>query len=133
MSKRARQANAPGGRSVRRVVKLTELEDNALMLRAANLGVSVQRFMVESALAHEKGETVTARHDAIETLLRLERQLSAVGNNLNQIARVANATGEMESELDHSLGYLRRTLAAVIDAAETVGRPMVAVGGGDGR
>lgn len=120
MGERQRQANVDGGRRVRREVKLTELEDNALMLHASRFGVSVQRLMVESALAHEAGETVTERRDQIEQMLRFERQLAAIGNNLNQIARGVNATGGIEGDLSATLGYLRRSLAAVEQAAESL-------------
>lgn len=82
--------------------------------------MSVQRLMVESALASESGETATERRDSITALLLFEGQLAAIGNNLNQLARTANSTGEIGRELTHSLAVLQRSVGAVTEAAEAV-------------
>lgn len=123
MSTRRRQANAQGGRPVRREVRLTEFEDNALMLKAAEQEVSVQRLLVESALTFETGETVTDRRQALGVILRVERQLAAIGNNLNQIARAANAGEPIEVGITGSLEYLRSALGALEAAADAVAAP----------
>jgi hypothetical protein len=46
----------------------------------------------------------------------LADELRAIGNNLNQLARVANQTGEVrrETELDATLGELKVAIARVI-------------------
>lgn len=122
MSGRMRQANVDGGRRVRREVKLTELEDNALLLAAGEAGTTVQRLMVESALAFDRGESVTERRELITLLHRMHGQLAAIGNNLNQTAKAANATGEIASDISHAIAYLRSTIATVSDAAERLGQ-----------
>lgn len=120
MADRKRQANVKGGRSVRRDVTLSERENDALIKAAAAAGMSVPRLMIESALASDSGETATERRDAITSLLAFDGQLAAIGNNLNQLARTANATGEIGREVIHSLAFLHRSVGAVTEAAEAV-------------
>jgi hypothetical protein len=75
-------------------VKLTAEQKAGLQDRAAELGVSVQRLMVDSALT-PAGLTLPAQHALWSELEGLARLLSAVGNNVNQIARHLNAGGAM--------------------------------------
>ncbi len=122
MAQRRRQANVPGGRNVRRVLKLTEFEDNALYFKAQEQNVSVQRLLVESALTFESGDTATNRKAAVQSILRAERQLAAIGNNLNQIARGVNAGAPVSAELHHSLEFLRGVLMRLDDAASSIAK-----------
>lgn len=122
MAQRRRQANVPGGRTERRVLKLTEFEDNALYFKAKEQGVSVQRLLVESALTFEQGETATDRKAAVQAVLKAERQLSAIGNNLNQIARGVNSGEPVSAELQQSLEYLRGVLSRLDEAASTIAK-----------
>lgn len=122
MADRMRQANVEGGRRIRREVKLTDLEDNALLLAAGEAGLTVQRLMVESALAFDRGESVTERREMITLLHRMHGQLAAIGNNLNQTAKAANATGEIASDISQAIAYLRGTISTVSDAAERLGQ-----------
>lgn len=117
---RRRQANVDGGRAIRREVTITEAENHALVQAAEAAGMSVPRFLIESALTLSSGESVTERRESITALLGFQGQLAAIGNNLNQLARTANATGEIGRELTHSLAFLHRSLSAVTEAAETV-------------
>ncbi|GAA2559337.1 hypothetical protein HD598_002736 [Neomicrococcus aestuarii] len=107
---RKRQANVTGGRPIRREVKLSVSEDAALRVAAASMGVTVPRLLKESALSASRGETVTERHELIKELFLVQRAIAAVGNNINQIARAANATGEISEELQGSLVYARSVL-----------------------
>lgn len=123
---RRRQSNASGGRSVRRVVKLTVEQNLALQVMADELGVSVPRLLVESTLSQARGETVTERRELITVLFRLQRGLAAAGNNVNQIARATNATGEIQDELNASLDHLRATVERIdeaLDSLKVVGDP----------
>lgn len=135
MAKRQRQGNVEGGRSVRRVARLSEFEDNALMLKASEQGISVQRLLVESALTFETGETATDRREAIANILQAQRQLAAIGNNLNQIARATNAGESIEAGIAGSLDYLRGVLGRLDAAADVISNAGTstnssAVGGG---
>lgn len=114
---RMRQANAEGGRPIRREVKLTEFEDNALYFAAQRAGMTPARFLKESALSRERGVSVSERHEMSTRLNQLNGSLAAVGNNLNQLARRANAeeavTAEISAELTHSLTKLRATMRQI--------------------
>ena len=74
-------------------VKLTEAERDRLRARAAELGVSVPRLLVESAL--EGLETPTERRQLIAELFETRRLLATVANNVNQLARSANVSGQV--------------------------------------
>jgi Bacterial mobilisation protein (MobC) len=74
-------------------VKLTELERERLRARAAELGVSVPRLMVESAL--DGVETPTERRRMVAELFETRRLLATVANNVNQLAKAANISGEV--------------------------------------
>lgn len=126
MAERKRQANIGGGRRVIRQLKLSVAQDTALRVHADELGVSVQRLLVESTLSAFQGETVTERRDLLTALFQLQRGLAAAGNNINQIARVANSTGEIKNELHESLEHLRATvnrIDEVLESLKIVGEP----------
>jgi len=114
---RRRQANETGGRSHSHRVKVTESEAAALADRAEELGVSVPRLMVEAALA-DPGSTTTAaeRQEAMVELFAVRRLLAAVSNNVNQLARQANSTGQVPPEAAATIAAARR-LAGRIDGA----------------
>ena len=67
---------------------LTEEERERLRARAAELGVSVPRLLVESALSGV--ETPAERRAWIAELFEMRRLLATVANNVNQLAKVAN-------------------------------------------
>lgn len=121
---RKRRQNTTGGRQGKTYkVTTTEAEDLALRVRAAELDVSVQRLLVESALAGG-AETVTARYDRADDLFALRRALAGVANNLNQMTKAVNATGDLPPEVAPTLKYLReRLLPLLTDSIESVTRP----------
>jgi len=80
-------------RRVYQQVKLTDGERELLRARAAELGVSVPRLLVESAL--EGRETSTERRQQVAGLFEVRRLLATVANNVNQLARSANISGEV--------------------------------------
>ena len=116
LDSRRRQPNAEGGRSVRRVVKLTVEQDLALQVMAQELDVSVPRLLVESTLAQSRGETAAERRELITALFLVQRSVSAVGNNLNQIARAANATGEIDVALGAIIEHLSGSMKSLDEA-----------------
>lgn len=117
MTERFRQSNVAGGRPIRREVKLTESEDNALYFAAMEAGMTPARFLKEAALSRQRGITVKERHEVILEVFRIQRSLAAVGNNINQLAKRANAedqvTSEAAGELTSSLRYLRSVLGEI--------------------
>lgn len=83
-----------GARQHAHQVKVTAQEEAALTRLAAELGVSVPRLLVESALS-PTGEGVSDRRDAMRNLFALRRQLAGLTTNVNQIARAVNTDGRL--------------------------------------
>lgn len=106
MSTRSRQQNVAGGRPRARQVKLSEPEDQLLNAAAAAQRISVPAYMVEASLAAAGVPGESTRSFAASQLLRVERELSRIGNNVNQMARQMNTDGSVHEDL-------RATLAAV--------------------
>ena len=90
---RARRERQAQPRGVEQKVRLSLEERRQLRERAAELGVSVPRLLVESALSG--GETSTDRRAMIAELFEVRRLLATVANNVNQLAKVANTSGEV--------------------------------------
>ena len=87
-------------------MKLSEEERDQLRARAAELRMSVPRLMVESALSEV--ETPTDRQQTIAGLFETRRLLATIANNVNQLARSANISGQV-----HEGRRLEQTLADV--------------------
>ncbi|GAA2943587.1 plasmid mobilization relaxosome protein MobC [Glutamicibacter bergerei] len=120
LDSRKRQPNATGGRSVRRVVKLTVEQDLALQVMAKEIDVSVPRLLVESTLAQSRGETAAERRELITVLFMVQRSVAAVGNNLNQIARAANATGEVDAALGALIEHISGSMKNLDEAISSL-------------
>lgn len=113
---RRRRANVAGGRQHFHKVAVSPEEEGTLLRMALEQRVTVPRLLVESTLAAASSETPTERREAIAQLFRLHRLLAAISNNVNQMARATNATGQVQDELEATLAAVRRT-AERIDAA----------------
>lgn len=111
-----RRTRIAGGRVGRHNVRTSPEEEGQLQRLALAQGVSVPRYLVESGLAMEAGETITDRRATIAKLFELHRLLAAISNNVNQIAKATNATRELHPETVATLDAVRRT-AERIDAA----------------
>ena len=110
----ARRRRVDGGRRHRHVVRVTPDEEGQLLALALRYRVSVPKLLVDSALAGgsaEAASNATVRHELLRELFGAHRALGAVGNNLNQMTRAANATGELGKDLEHTLAAVRRQLA----------------------
>jgi hypothetical protein len=84
--------------------------------------VTVPRLLVEAATAERAGETATDRRELLTELFGVHRALGAVGNNLNQLTRAANATGDLAVELEHTLAAVRRQLMRLDDTLDGLAR-----------
>ena len=114
----ARMRRSPGGRSRVLYVRLTEEEDREVRDRAAKAGLSGPRFLVETALSGSAESAASHRHAAVEA--RATRVvLKGVANNLNQIAKWANANHVLPDHFDDLLDDLDRAVVAVEQAAGT--------------
>lgn len=118
----ARQRRLPGGRRHGIYVRLSDQELQTLEDRAAAAGVSVPRLLVEAALAGD-AQTASERRALVVELLGARRLTAAVGNNLNQLTRVANATGEVPPELSATLHATARAIGRIDAVAGEFGSP----------
>lgn len=105
---RRRRANVQGGRVGDHRVKVSAEEEAALVKRASELGVTVPRLLVESALAENDGKTAVERRDELAELFHMRKLLASVSNNVNQIARAANAGQGIDAGLTHALATVER-------------------------
>lgn len=118
---RRRRANAEGGRHHFHKVKVTPEEEGRLARMAAEQRVTIPRLLVESTFAQDAGATVTQRRDSQAELFRVHRLLVAISNNVNQIAKATNATGEVQAETAETLRATRRIAGQVSDAIDGLG------------
>lgn len=67
-----------------------------------------------------ESDTLTERKALLQHLFELQRQLAAVGNNLNQLTRSFNADGTVGSDLARTLDAVRESVATVNDTLESL-------------
>ncbi|WP_125778258.1 plasmid mobilization protein [Antribacter gilvus] len=120
---RRRRENASGARTKRHSVYVTPEEAGRLARLAEARHMTVPRLLIEAALASETGQTESERRELLTLLFNLHRALGAIGNNVNQLTKVANATGELSAELHGTLDAVRRALVRLDDAMEEVELP----------
>jgi hypothetical protein len=123
---RRRRENAPVAREKRHNVYVSPEEAGRLARLAEERHMTVPRLLVEAAFALEarqSGQTETERRELVTLLFNLHRALGAIGNNINQLARLANSTGEFGEELPETLKAVKRALTRVDAAMDEVSRP----------
>lgn len=117
-----RRENVQGGRPGRVDVKVTKQEKAVLIVKAAQQHVSVPRLLLESALS-ESGETPADRRNLAVELLGIRTLLGSVSNNINQIARHANATSEFPDDAEAAVAAVRRLMLRIDEVVVQVTRP----------
>ncbi|RKT53546.1 plasmid mobilization protein [Saccharothrix australiensis] len=124
--KARRQRRVTGGSAVSIHVRTTVTTYTALVARAAVAGLSILRYLVESALRDSTtGWSLREQRWWAERLDTVETRLIRIGTNLNQMATVANSTGDLPPELPVALAYFTATLEqhravlAAIDPADS--------------
>lgn len=102
-----RRMNASEPRRNRVVVTCTDDEYRMLFGMAAAQGISLQNVMMRAVMS---GGTQSAQKTAeLVDELRSTRQLLAVATGLlNQLAKVANSTGEVPPEIPDALRMMQR-------------------------
>ena len=98
-------------------MRLSTDEHDALKHRAADAGVSVQRYLLEAGLSGVAGDGA-ARRRAERELIATRGVLRAAGNNLNQLAKWANANGALPSHLEATLAQVGMATDAVSDRVD---------------
>ena len=98
-------------------VQLTPSERAAIEATAENSGASTSEFVRKRCLdgIHAAGRAAVVRRTP--DVRRLIYELNAIGNNLNQIARIANTLREppRPDALDGVAGLLKAAIARVLD------------------
>ena len=104
------------GRASRVHVLLTAAEKARVRREASAGGLSISEYARRRML----GRSVVPRVDA-----DAERQLRRIGVHLNQLARVANAAGQVErgADLDAIVGEVRRAIGVLQGGGPSPGAP----------
>lgn len=76
---------------------------------AAERHMAVSAFVREAALSADSAETMQERKQLIGEMYSARRLLAQISNNVNQVARATNATGERQEETTGTLDAARRT------------------------
>jgi hypothetical protein len=114
---RRRRENTPAGTKKRRDVWVTVEEEAALVARAEREKVTVPNLLISSALS-EHSDSPTERRAIAAELMSLHNLLARSSNNINQLARQANATGEVPVEALDALKHIRSVAMRIDDAID---------------
>jgi hypothetical protein len=114
---RRRRENTPAGSKKRRDVWVTVEEEAALVARAEREKVTVPNLLVSAALS-EQTDSPTERRAIAAELMSLHNLLARSSNNINQLARQANATGEFPAEAREALKFIRSVAMRIDDAID---------------
>ncbi|MBX9426414.1 plasmid mobilization protein [Streptomyces lateritius] len=117
-----RRSRNPSERARKTTTRLSDTEKAEIVAAAAQRGVTVARFLAAAGLAAARGSTALHTNErldtAIDELAALRTALARIGNNINQIAYVHNASGQPRpGELEHALSVLTRSLGCLDNAA----------------
>jgi hypothetical protein len=118
---RKRRANVDGDvkREKSYRVYVTPEEDAQLRARAAVQGVTVPRLLFESAL-NAQIRTDTEWKQAAAGLFKVQSLLGGVANNINQLAKFANAEGVFPEEARAVTAEYRKLVPFIEDAVKRV-------------
>lgn len=88
----------PGGRGEALHVRLSDREFAWVRTHAAEVGLSAQRYLIEAATGggHER---LVAQRALLSELMAARRELAGACRNLNQLTRLAHATGGRPARL----------------------------------
>lgn len=95
---------------------VTPTEKNEVAARAARAGTPLSEYVRDLCLSRTPAAPVVAGTTRNPTAKVLADELRAIGVNLNQLARIANQTGELrkEGELERTLQEIKAAVARVI-------------------
>ena len=114
---RRRRETKPAGTKKRRDVWVTVEEEAALVARAEREKVTVPNLLISSALS-EHSDSPTERRAIAAELMSLHNLLARSSNNINQLARKANATSEFPVEAREALKHIRSVAMRIDDAID---------------
>ncbi|GGU96093.1 hypothetical protein GCM10010182_10830 [Actinomadura cremea] len=98
--------------------RVSDEEYEEIRAAAHRAGTAYGTFIVHTlqTAVHQNGHGHQQTTALCEELRAIARQLNRIGVNLNQLARIANSTGQTPPELPAALTYLEKILRRV-DAA----------------
>ena len=103
-------------------IRVSEAEDRVLRGSADRAEMTVQRMLVESALRGESGEDITSLHAVAGELVGVLRAMSALGANVNEMAKETNSTGKLPENTAATLEAIQRLLRRANTAIDHVER-----------
>ncbi|MFD7902937.1 MobC family plasmid mobilization relaxosome protein, partial [Kitasatospora sp. NPDC059747] len=102
--------------------RFSDPEWSLLQRAAGRVGLAPGGFTAAAALAVAESTDPTAAvadyRRGIQELMESNRQLGAVGNNLNQLAHYVNASGQPGAELRQLLARVEASIDAVDEAVD---------------
>lgn len=104
---RSRRRNIEGTTQYVRV-SMSEKERAQLMVLEQQTGLSPSALMVQALFGSADPVAVQLRKSQLAELLAMRRLMATIANNVNQIARHANSTGEVLPEAAETLREARR-------------------------
>ncbi|PAU86864.1 plasmid mobilization relaxosome protein MobC [Kocuria sp. WN036] len=99
-------------------VSMSEAERAALMVLEQQTGLSPSALMVEAVFGSADPVAVQLRRNQLAELIQMRHLMATIANNVNQIARHANSTGEVLPETVETLQEARRFGADVLAKIE---------------
>ena len=118
-------ATVTGGRHNVVKVRLSDRELGQLQERAGRARVSLQRFLFEAAMSGSAAQSAERRR-ATEDAERARIVLTGVANNVNQLAKWANANHVLPDGFNDALDEVRRATTVLAETTERLQAGFVA-------
>lgn len=113
MAERKRRANVKGGRPHSFQVTASDHEAAALVAKAEQSRKTVPALLFDAAMADGATERVVLGVEVRDELTAIRNMMRALGNNVNQLAKHANATGEFPAEASAAIVAVQRTAVRI--------------------
>ncbi|WP_458115954.1 plasmid mobilization relaxosome protein MobC [Arthrobacter sp. D2-10] len=99
-------------------VSMSEMERARLLKLEAQTGLSPSAILVDAALGTGDPASLHLRKQELATLLEIRYLVATAANNINQVARHQNTTGEMASNGRAVVQEAREVMAKIVDVLE---------------
>ena len=126
-----RMRRLPGGRKRVVFVRLSPEEEAWIVPKATAEGLSVQRFLVESAMPEGRA-SLLARRALYREFFAARRDLHGACTNLNQLAHLGNQRREVPTGVEDCVDEVEAAMGRLVNLASLLmAHPKVSPGGGD--
>lgn len=122
MAERRRRANVAGGRPHSWQVTASDDEAAALVVKAEQARKTVPALLFDAAMAEGRAESVVIGVEVRDELTAIRNMMRALGNNVNQLAKHANATGEFPAEAHAAIKAVQATAVRINETLLELGR-----------